>query len=128
VGRDYTIDIRGNVMVGKNILWQEELAKAGGSDLVKVLEEILGRLDVFDKKQDKMEMTLEGLRKAFPDGDMEGHRRYHQEMIEVLQERKKFYREITKKTIIGLLWFLLVWLAMATYHELQTTIQSMVSK
>jgi|GEM_PF-4450793 len=109
-------------------LWQTELEESHGNTLVNVLEEILEGLDTVNTKADKMELTLKSMNKAFPDGDIEGHRRYHAEIIEVLQERKKFYREITKKTIIGVIWFLLVWLAMATYHELQSTVQSMVSK
>lgn len=51
--------------------------------------------------------TLQDLLKAFPAGDLEGHRRYHDAMIERNHEIRKLRYAIREKTIFGLLWLAL---------------------
>lgn len=48
---------------------------------------------------------------AFPGGDADGHRRFHEAMIEAERERAKFYRELRLEIAKKGLWFLLVVIA-----------------
>ena len=55
---------------------------------------------------------------AFPDGDADGHRRYHQAQIIALENRAEFWKkmqyEITKWGLIGFIgWFVVTVLAPA---------------
>lgn len=69
-----------------------------------------------------MSTRIERLVAAFPEGDIEGHRRYHQTMIELLQERRRLRIAIQEKTISAIIWAVLVYLALAAFHELQDVI------
>jgi hypothetical protein len=60
---------------------------------------------------------LKSLRQAFPGGDVDGHRRAHETMIELLEERRKLRIAIQEKTISGLLWAGIVAGATAIYHQ-----------
>jgi hypothetical protein len=57
------------------------------------------------------------LAEAFPDGDPEGHRKYHEETIKALEARSEFWRkmlfEVTKYGLFGVLGWLAytVWAA-----------------
>ena len=57
--------------------------------------------------------------KAFPAGDFEGHRRYHEVMIQILDEKRKLRMAIQEKTIGGLVWSALFGLGLLLWHELQ---------
>lgn len=59
---------------------------------------------------------LAHIAQAFPGGDAEGHRRYHQVQIEMLDERRRLRVAIQEKTISGLLWAALVAAGTAVYH------------
>ena len=69
------------------------------------------KLDVLGKKIDSMFV-------AFPQGDFDGHRRYHETMIEMLAERRRLRQAIQEKTISGLIWAALVGVGIAIWHEL----------
>lgn len=58
--------------------------------------------DVHDIKK-----SLGDLLKAFPAGDLDGHRRYHDAIIERNHEIRKLRYAIQEKTIFGLLWLAL---------------------
>lgn len=60
--------------------------------------------------------------KAFPAGDYEGHCRYHQIMIDLLDERRKLRKTIQEKTIIGLVWLAIASVGTALWHEIQRAI------
>jgi len=53
---------------------------------------------------------------AFPGADHVGHCRYHDLMIEQIEERRKLRRAVQEKTISGLVWALIVGLALAVWH------------
>jgi hypothetical protein len=67
--------------------------------------------------QEWAELMREALGSAFPDGDADGHRRYHEETISALEARSKFWRkmvfEVTKYGLFGVLGWLAytVWVA-----------------
>lgn len=65
-----------------------------------------------------VQVLSETVKKAFPAGDIEGHRRYHEVMIADLESRKKLTQAILEKTISGLVWSIIVGLSLAVWHEL----------
>ena len=78
-----------------------------------------------DRHQVEANSKLDGLGKkidsifgAFPHGDFEGHRRYHETMIEMLIERRRLRQAIQEKTISGLIWAALVGVGIAVWHQI----------
>lgn len=107
-------------------LWQTEVRKMVGEPLVEVIlglqegqREIVTTLAQFDKRQEHTEQEIINIKKAFPDGDMEGHRRYHETMIEMLQERRRLRAAIQEKTISALIWVCIVAAAGGIWHSMK---------
>lgn len=65
-----------------------------------------------------VKMLSETVTRAFPAGDIDGHRRYHEVMILDIESRKKLTQAIIEKTISGLIWSLVVGLGISIWHEL----------
>lgn len=104
-------------------LWQQEVLKLGGDPLLEIISnlqegqrEIAATLAKIDKRQDLVEREVVAFRKAFPDGDIEGHRHYHDTMIEILNERRRLRIAIQEKTISGLIWSGVIILVSALWH------------
>lgn len=60
---------------------------------------------------------------SFPNGDHAGHCRYHQIMIEQIEERRRLRRAVMEKSIAGLVWGGIVFLALAAWHYIKTQIK-----
>lgn len=97
------------------------------SDLDQRHDENVTRHAVTDKKVDEAIRRIDDLHKAFPGGDWESHRRYHETIISRNEAREQFYQELrgelAKKGLWALviaagtgLWWLanLVWIYMKT--------------
>lgn len=91
-------------------IWQDQARKAGGDELVTIIEGVAN--DVHSIKT-----TLDKLTTAFPNNDLDGHRVYHEAMIERNRELKRLTQVIREKTIIGLLWMALAGTGIAIWHE-----------
>lgn len=65
-----------------------------------------------------VKMLSDTVTKAFPAGDIEGHRRYHEVMIADLESRKKLTQAIIEKTVSGLIWSAVVGIGIAVWYEL----------
>lgn len=85
----------------KDTLWQEEASKMGGAGLVRVIEGIASEITGIKSRLDAMDRHI---LKAYPGGDLEGHRRYHEIMIQRNEEIRSLKLEIRNKTIAGLVW------------------------
>lgn len=95
------------------------------SELEKYIDErIRLRLDEHAKTEadqlntsfDKLEALLKS---GFPGGDPEEHRRYHDEVIDFIRERRELWRAIREKTLTALLWSGLLTLGSAIYHYIK---------
>lgn len=75
--------------------------------------------DVNAKLLRAVEALNETIGKAFPDGDVEGHRRYHEMVIEEMESRKRLRRAIIEKTLTGFLWVAILWIGTAMWNEVQ---------
>lgn len=73
----------------------------------------------FDAKFDELKTLL---RSAFPGGDPDEHRRYHDEAIAFMRERRELWKSIRERSITGLIWAALVALGSAVWHYLQLKI------
>ena len=89
-------------------LWQIEAERTIGPAFVEVLTEIR---DV----QRQLLAKVDTLAAGFPGGDTEGHRRYHEAVIDRLEQRNKLRRELLGRlaaagAIAGAGWlFLFMW-------------------
>ena len=107
-------------------LWQQEAKKLGGESLVEVIQEIrdgqvamLNRLDDMDKRHTASEEAIASVKKAFPNEDIDGHRRYHDLMVERNDTLKRLTYAIKEKTVLGLIFAVAAFLGMAVLHEAQ---------
>ncbi len=90
-------------------LWQEQARRLGGDDLVATIEAMARDLHDIKKNVNDLAAT------AFPGGDIEGHRRYHQVMIERNLEIRRLRVAIQEKTISGLIWAFIVFLGLCVF-------------
>lgn len=82
----------------------------GGGNGVSMMEV----LDLLSQKIDKLAQAnadavdrLERLGKAFPGGDTDGHRLYHEEVIALTKQRREFWQKLTFELVkLGLLGFI----------------------
>lgn len=58
---------------------------------------------------------IDDLHKAFPGGDWEAHRRYHETLIKKNEERSKFYADLRQEMAQKGLWALVIGAATAAY-------------
>lgn len=65
----------------------------------------------------KIEDRVEAFEAAFPNGDLPGHCRAHQALIDDVEARKRLRQAIAEKTISGLIWAAIVGGAIAIWHE-----------
>lgn len=61
-------------------------------------------LSVSAEHQREVNERLDALQRAFPGGDPEGHRRFHEALIEQAAERAKFWRELRGKLMERGIW------------------------
>lgn len=54
---------------------------------------------------------------AFPGGDTEGHKRFHETQILMLEEKRQLRKAVQEKTISGLIWAGLVAAGTAVYQQ-----------
>ena len=85
--------------------------------MVQVLKQIDRHALETSQRLSSIETKMDMVCSAFPQNDFEGHRRYHQELIDVLKERRAFYRSFREKTMFGILWAVVVWVGLAAWHE-----------
>ena len=95
--------------------WIEEAIKLGGQNLVEKITEmsdgihaLIKAADANDDRIRDLEAAVQRVYKAFPSGDMDGHRRYHDLIIAQTEEYRQMKVAIREKTIGGLVWALIV--------------------
>jgi len=112
-----------------NQLWQHEAERMGGQPLVALLTEMRDnqldlRADVeqFSKKVAELQESTAMLLSGFPANDVDGHRRYHESVIEWRELRNKLVRDLLMKaaqaTFMGALGFL----ALAAWKAFQISV------
>lgn len=74
-------------------LWQEEAKRIGGPIFAEVLVEIRDGLAATRAELAENTRKTEQVLRAFPAGDTDGHRRYHESVIEWRDVRNKMVKE-----------------------------------
>lgn len=87
--------------------------------------EVDEKLDNLDERVSKNSENIGKLMNAFPQSDLEGHRRAHQTMIDMLEEKRKLRIAIQEKTISGLIWAALVAVGLNGWKWIVAAIKSM---
>lgn len=81
-------------------------------------------MDKIDQMAEDIHDIKENLRKAFPGGDIDGHRRYHELIIAKTAAYDHMAWVIKEKTLLGLVWALIVFLVSSVWfyvvHKLST--------
>ncbi len=111
-------------------LWQQEAIKLGGESLVQVItdtredqQKILRRLDDMDTRHKTADDAITKLNSAIANSDYEGHRRFHEAMIERNRELRSLRIAVQEKTISGLIWSAMVLVALAVWNAITTKAQ-----
>lgn len=71
-----------------------------------------------DMRVTASELRIDKLFKAFPEGDTEGHARYHQVLIDMAEEKRRLWKAIIEKTLSALAWSLVLALGWVAWHNL----------
>jgi hypothetical protein len=113
-----------------NQTWQQEAARFGGPALVHMLSELRdGQLDVvasmeaLNAKVSQHDRATVHLMTAFPASDVDGHRRYHESVIEWRELRNKVVRECLVKAAQATTLGALGWVALAIWKSFLITVQ-----
>lgn len=111
-------------------LWQQEAARIGGPMFAEVLIEMRDtqRQMVIDmaslKARDQAdESAAARLLSAFPAADVDGHRRYHQAVIEWRELRNKMVKEALIKAAAATTLGALGWIAVAIWQSFKLTVK-----
>jgi hypothetical protein len=112
-----------------NQQWQQEAARLGGPALVQVLTELrdgqlelMATIDALNVKTVKSEAAITRLLSGFPADDVEGHRRYHESVIEWRELRNKLVREALTKMVGAGALVAIGWLGMAFWQAFKVTV------
>ncbi|WP_323142704.1 hypothetical protein [Massilia phyllosphaerae] len=112
-----------------NQQWQQEAARVGGPALVQVLNELrngqlelMANIDILTVKTAKSEAATTRLLSGFPADDVEGHRRYHESVIEWRELRNKLVREALTKMVGAGALAAIGWLVLAFWQAFKVTV------
>lgn len=79
---------------------------------------------VTEKKIVEAIRGIDELRKAFPDGDADGHRRYHESIIRKNEAREKFYDDLRAELAKKGLWALIAMVGVALWAFVKSKLNS----
>lgn len=96
----------------KTQLWQDQARHFGGVEFLNFL------LQVRDTQMQMVD-EMKRFNNAFPEGDPESHRRYHESVIEWRELRNKLVRAALEKMVSAGALAGTVWLLYAVWHALR---------
>ncbi|MHB9838519.1 hypothetical protein Q8F57_027195 [Paraburkholderia terrae] len=94
------------------------------SDLNQRHTENIDRLAVTDRLVHEAIGRIDQLHKAFPEGDCEGHRRYHEAVIRKMEDRAEFWKSLRNELASKGLWAVVLLLAAALWAYLKAKVSS----
>lgn len=118
-------DKPGNSIHDRSHFFLQDQIETVGVSPGKVAALFSQRIDDLHERQRKTERDVDHIKTAFAGGDYEGHRRYHETVIEILAERRRLRIAIQEKTLSGLAWAAVValgtlfWKGLVAWYALQ---------
>lgn len=110
-------------------LWQKEAAHIGGVALAQVLTEMRDAqrqmiivVEGVKARDSEDRAAIDKLLTGFPGGDFDGHRRYHESVIEWRELRNKLVREALIKVAQGGALAGAGWIALAIWKAFKITV------
>lgn len=111
--------------------WKKEALTLGGQSFVDKITNMADSIHMLaknaDMAEDRMrdaEIAIQKLYSSYPSGDVDGHRRYHELIIENTEEKRRLRYAIKEKTYAGLVWAAIVGLAVYFWSEALEFIRS----
>lgn len=105
--------------------WKTEALNLGGqsfvdkiSDMADSVHMLVKSSESIDKRVHETEVAIQKLYSAYPGSDVDGHRRYHELIIENTEEKRRLRYAIKEKTYAGLVWAIIVGIALYLWGEL----------
>ena len=87
------------------------------TDILECQKKMDARIEGFEGHIEKH--LIAHIDKAFAGGDPDGHRRAHEAMINLIEEKRKLRVAIQEKTISGLIWGAMIWLCLAAWARIK---------
>lgn len=78
--------------------------------------------EVQGRKLDEVIRRVDDLHKAFPGGDWDGHRRYHETLIARAEARTKFYDDLRAELAKKGMWALIALLGIALWQYIKSKV------
>lgn len=94
------------------------------SDLSQRHTENIDRLAVTDRLVHEAIRRIDELHKAFPDGDCDGHRRYHEAVIRKIEDRAEFWKVLRAELASKGLWAVVLVVAAALWAYFKAKVSS----
>lgn len=94
------------------------------SDLDQRHSENLTSQAVTDAKVVEAIRRIDELHTAFPDGDADGHRRFHEAMISKAEARARLYEKLVEELVKKGLWALLLMVCVAVWAYVKSKLNS----
>ena len=115
--------------------WKKEALDLGGESFVEKISDLADSINLLvenaeasETRMEKAEMSIEKLYKAYPSGDVDGHRRYHELIIENTEEKRRLRLAIKEKTYAGLAWAAIVAAVLYTWGEVVDIIKDIAHR
>ncbi|WP_036170338.1 hypothetical protein [Massilia sp. 9096] len=112
-----------------NSPWQQELARLGLPGLAQLVgqmrdeqAELMANMDAHNVKMGEHEAAIARLISGFPANDIDGHRRYHESVIEWRELRNKLVREALTKMVGAGALAAAGWLVLAIWQAAKVTV------
>lgn len=93
-------------------------------DMAQRHSENVTRREVTDREVDEVIRRVDDLHDAFPGGDWDGHRRYHEAVIKKLEAREKLYQDLRTELAKKGLWGLIALVGLALWAWFKTKMNS----
>lgn len=101
------------------------MLKAGIDALVANESQIQADIKELSYSMKELARSINGLKDAFPGGDLAGHKQAHELMMEEVRDRKRLIQAIKEKTLAALVWSVMAGIAVAVWSYFNSHIASL---
>lgn len=88
------------------------------------LDQIMASINELRQEVRDSKAAIESIFKAFPEGDIGGHCRYHEEIIQSMVDRRKLRQELISHLVKSSTWAALIGAAIVLWQYLKISIKA----